>query len=552
MSEKTKSGKALKICIGVVIVAIVAAVVILVLKLTGVLDINLSKKSKMVAGVEKLGESISEPLDKISKTSEKNGIKIKAYENLNSDSAIDISTEVSADIEELTISDLSSSEKASLKNAIDLANSTKLNMNLRYDGDESVYGKVSGNIDSTDISGEFLYDGKQAGVRSEELNSKWLTISEDDLNELFEESGVDLEELKDIYGSSLETTNKLKNSLTIDEKKQKEITKRYNDVLKNYVNDKSKELESEKATVSVNGKDKKCTKVTLKLDDDDIKDLLKDYVDAFGKDDDLKNILTDSLKAYTEMLEQSGVEDLEDISDYLDEMYDSLDDIKSEIDELEFDGKATLVVYASTTQVYRTDVIISAEENEIKLAITYNKDKTVADLSIKANGQSMKIATITITSKDDEYGIRVEAAKEITAFIGGEYYVECKYKTSKSKFEMIFDFKAGTYGSCKLSTVTDIDKNTDNEYSNTTVSSIDIDFPKYVTAKMKLTTKSSAKVGDVSIPTISSKDSVDITDDKALEEYSKEANKNGEKLMKELQSIKALEPFIEDIADELM
>ncbi len=552
MSEKTKGGKAKKICIGLIIVAVIAAVVVLVLKLTGVLDINLSKKSKMVAGVEKLGESITDPIDKISDTAEKNGTTIKVLDNISSDSAIEVSAEVSADIEELSIPDLSSSEKSTLKNAIEVANATKLGVDVRYDGDKAAYAKIDGSIDSSKLSGEIVYDGKQAGVRSEELNSKWLTISEDDLNDLMEESGVDIDEVKEIVTSSMEKTDELRKNLEIDEKKQEEIEERYSNILKDFVNEKSKEMESESATITVDGKDKKCTKVTLNLDDDDVKDLLKEYLDTFAKDKDMKKILTETASTYSEMMKEAGVENVVDLSAYIDDFDDIIGDVKSQIDEMEFDGKATLVVYASTTQVYRTDLIIEVEESEVKLAVTYNKNTTVLEASVKINGQSMKLGTVTLTSKDDEIGIRVEAAKDITDLMGGEYYAEIKYKVSKSKSEISMEAKAGEYGEFKVSAVTNIDKNTDKEYADTTVFSIDIDSPEYVTVKLSLTVKTSVKVGDVSIPSISAKDSVDMTDEDAVEEYIAEMNKNSEKLMKDLQSVKALEPFIEDIVDELM
>ena len=145
------------------------------------------------------------------------------------------------------------------------------------------------------------------------------------------------------------------------------------------------------ATITVDGKDKKCTKVTLNLDDDDVKDLLKEYLDTFAKDKDMKKILTETASTYSEMMKEAGVENVVDLSAYIDDFDDIIGDVKSQIDEMEFDGKATLVVYASTTQVYRTDLIIEVEESEVKLAVTYNKDTTVLEASVKINGQSMKL-----------------------------------------------------------------------------------------------------------------------------------------------------------------
>ena len=53
-APKKKGGKAKKIIIAVVLIAVIAAIVVGVLMATGVIDLNLSKKSKMAAGVDQL------------------------------------------------------------------------------------------------------------------------------------------------------------------------------------------------------------------------------------------------------------------------------------------------------------------------------------------------------------------------------------------------------------------------------------------------------------------------------------------------------------------
>ena len=106
MEGKTKSGKLKKIIIAIIAVVVIAAVVIGVLVATGKLEFNFTKKSKMVAGVEKLGESVTEPIDKIMDTADKNGTTIKLLDKISKDSEIEASTEITANIEEISSPEL--------------------------------------------------------------------------------------------------------------------------------------------------------------------------------------------------------------------------------------------------------------------------------------------------------------------------------------------------------------------------------------------------------------------------------------------------------------
>ena len=168
------------------------------------------------------------------------------------------------------------------------------------------------------------------------------------------------------------------------------------------------------------------------------------------------------------------------------------------------------------------------------------------------NGVNIKVGTLTLTSTDDTLGLRFELNKSLlnmAGMSGDKYYFDIKYKNSKNKAEVIFDGKAGEYGYAKLSSVTNIDKNTDSEYADTTSFTIDVDVPEYLTAKMSLTMKNNIKLGNVSIPSI--KDSVDMTDEKAVEEYGKEAEENAKALVEKFSKVKSLAPLMEDLVDEI-
>lgn len=536
-----------------IIIAIIAviAIVIGILVATGKINLNFSKKSKMVSGIEKLSEAYTRPFDELSKNAEKNNLDIKLFDNLEKDSAIEASTEISANVDKLEVDGLTSSEKSTVKSVVDLINKSKIATNIRYDGKESAYIKLNGKLDSVEVSGEALYDGSQAALRSEQISSKWITISEDDLKDLADENGLDLDDLKDTISESINQFSEISKSVQIDEKTQKEINEKYSKILKDYINEKSKDIKSEKGTVEVDGKEKKCTKLTLKLNEKDIKKLAKNYLDAFAKDDQLKEILTSAAQSYADVMKSSGeTSTAKEITNAVDELYNNIDKIKEEIDNADFSANIKLVVYSSNTNVYRTDIILDVEDTEVNLETTFNKEDTTTTISVNAQGISAEIATIKLKEEKNGASLKIEVSKFIKEQLGqkssDDISLEIKYTTEKSKAEISLAVNAGSYGSGTVSISSDIEKNEDKEYANNTTISVDVDAPDYLTAKMSMNMTSNIKIGGVSIPKVSSSESIDIKDEEGLQQYQEEAQTKAEKVLKDLQSIEALQSIIEN------
>lgn len=546
-----KPNKAVKIISIIIAIIAVIAIVIGILAATGKINLNFSKKSKMVSGIEKLSEAYTKPFDELSKNTEKNNLEVKLFDNLEKGSAIEASTEISANVDKLEVDGLTSSEKSTVKSVVDLINKSKIATNIRYDGKESAYIKLNGKLDSVEVSGEALYDGSQAALRSEEISSKWITISEDDLKDLADENGLDLDDLKDTISESINQFSEISKSIQIDEKTQKEISERYSKILKDYVNEKSKDIKSEKGTVEVDGKEKKCTKLTLKLNEKDIKKLAKNYLDAFAKDDQLKEILTNTAQSYADVMKSSGeTSTAKEITNAVDELYNNIDKIKEEIDDADFSANIKLVVYSSNTNVYRTDIILDVEDTEVSLETTFNKEDTTTTISVNAQGISAEIATITLKEEKNGASLKIEVSKFIKEQLGqkssDDISLEIKYTTEKSKAEISLAVNAGSYGNGTVAISSDVEKNEEKEYADHTTISVDVDAPDYLTAKMSMDMTSNIKIGGVSIPKVSSSESIDIKDEEGLQQYQEEAQTKAEKLLKDLQSIEALKSIIEN------
>ncbi len=543
--------KAVKIISIIIAIIAVIAIVIGILAATGKINLNFSKKSKMVSGIEKLSEAYTKPFDELSKNAEKNNLDIKLFDNLEKGSAIEASTEISANVDKLEVDGLTSSEKSTVKSVVDLINKSKIATNIRYDGKESAYIKLNGKLDSVEVSGEALYDGSQAALRSEQISSKWITISEDDLKDLADENGLDLDDLKETISESINQFSEISKSVQIDEKTQKEINEKYSKILKDYVNEKSKDIKSEKGTVEVDGKEKKCTKLTLKLNEKDIKKLAKNYLDTFAKDDQLKEILTSAAQSYADVMKSSGeTSTAKEITNAVDELYNNIDKIKEEIDDADFSANIKLVVYSSNTNVYRTDIILDVEDTEVSLETTFNKEDTTTTISVNAQGISAEIATIKLKEEKNGASLKIEVSKFVKEQLGqkssDDISLEIKYTTEKSKAEISLAVNAGSYGSGTVSISSDIEKNEDKEYADNTTISVDVDAPDYLTAKMSMNMTSNIKIGGVSIPKVSSSESIDIKDEEGLQQYQEDAQTKAEKLLKDLQSIEALKSIIEN------
>ncbi len=549
-----KGGVAKKIIIAVVALIVIAAIVIGVLFATGILDINLSKKSKMVAGVEKIGERLSNTVDDLSGNAKDSSTStIKIYNNLNKDSEVELSGEISANVDSFDVSSSTAKvDKSTVKTVLDIINSSKLGATVKYDGKEKVAASLNGKIDNVELSGEVVYDGEKVAVRSEEINPKWLSISKEDIEEMMESEGVDFEQIESMINKMTDQMIETAKSLEIDEKTQKEIAERYNNVLKDFINKKSKDIESEKDKVKVDGKSKNCEKLTLELDGEDVKDLLIEYIDTFKSDKKLqeivKNLTRTSIETY---YEYASIDDEKpDIDEIWDEAISELDELKDEIKDLDLDIKVVLTVYATNTDVYRTDISILVENMEIILESTFNKEDTVIDVAMKSSGIKVDVATITIKSEKNSASVKVETAEGIEDYLGEKMYLEIVCKNDDKKTELTISADLGKNGKASIALVSNVDKNEDNEYAAETSLNFDIDIEDVITTKGSLNIKSNIKVGNVSIPSISEAETVDANDQEAVAEYMTEAQTNIVELMDKVSKIEGLSDLL-DIPEAL-
>ncbi len=542
-----KGVKAKYIIIAVLAVILIAAIVIGILLATGVIEFNVSKKSKMVAGVEKLSESIAEPLESF-KNSEDSAVKI--LNNLSKDSGIAISEEISANVDNLEIKGQSSSEKKQMNSILELINNSKIGFDVRYDGNEKAYAALNAKIDDIDLSGEVVYDGDQGGIRSETINSKWLKLSKEDIEKILEEQDLDIDEIKESVSEIMETFAEVAKTVEVDEKTQKEFKERYEKILKDFVNEKSKEIKSEKDKVSVNGKSKSCERLTLTLEEKDIKELLNKYIETLKNDKDFKDILDKVVNTYANVAEEALT--TMDSKDLLEMLNSTLDNAKEEIEKLEFNGKLVITVYASNTDVYKTDISIEIEETTVTVESTFNDEETVIEISAKSSGVSLDIAKVTIKANDNNSSIKIETASGLEDVLRQKMFIEISNKNEKANNEMKITIDAGNYGDGNITFNMNNNKNEEKEYEANAKIDIDIDIPSIFTAKGNIDLKLNMKVNDISIPSISSSNSIDANNQEQVSEYMKDSEEKINKLIEKASENEILKSLIEDFSNGML
>lgn len=527
VSGKKPAKKAKKIIISVVIIAIIVIAALLALFFTG--HLNLTKGAKAWEGIEKMGETFSEPIDELSES-----YKTKISENLG-EKPIEYQAEISAKVDELEVTGMSSSDKQTVDDIIELLDGSKINLDLKVDTKEKDYaGKISASIKDVieNISADIVYKDNTVAFRSEDINEDYLAISKDSL----EESEYDeyAEIFDAIEGLSLEDSKEL----MFSEEEIKHFKDTYKDILKKELKDKDMKTSSDK--VKVDGKSKKCTKVVVTLDDSDVADLVSSYIDTFKDDDEGKEIIKEKAIKIAELADQDL--DSDDIDEFFDEF---IEEAESMVDEIEFDGNVKITTYATATKTYRTDVEIEIDDETANLQFVYNKDNT----EITLNVAEQEIGTLKIVNEKNNKEFKLSLNEEV---VGQKIEAGLQFKNEDKRNTTVLTFNGEIEGVEAKVTLTEEETrttDTDKELARENKLSFDIDVTNLVTAKGSITIKNNMKVVDsVDIPEITSENSVQIlTDEEGLEEYLTNAQTGAAKILEELENSKFLQEYMDYI-----
>ena len=502
----------------------------------------------MEAGVSQLVESYTAPLETVSSTAQNNNAEMKVLNNLSLNAPVEVSTEITGTANINSISGLTTSQKKQVDQLCDLLDDTSLALDFKYDGNKQAYATVNGKVEDVEVSGEALYDGNQFGIRSKELNNKWLVADKEQLKEGLEESlegqNVDVDEIKEYLEDYKDQLSTVKDTLNIDTDTQNEIQERYKNVLTEYVKDKSKEIESKNTKIEVNGKNKKCQKLSLELDDDDLKDLLSNYIDTFGDDTQLQGIIRSILEEMDTIEKTSNSYYSSNYAKQFDNALKSLDSLKDTLDDaVKFDGTVTLIVYGTSSETYRADIIIDIDDEKVALETTFNKNETVTN--IKYEDEEMAVLKVSYDTNYVDYSLDLsEIAKKQN--MGDSFIIDVRLEVNGDDSLVKVSYKLGSDYDFALTVKEDINTNTDKEYDGNLSISLDAKVKDMIDANFVINAKTRISLDTVVIPTISENEKVDATDEAAYNAYLTEMEPKISELGTKLQNIEIIKELIEE------
>lgn len=569
VKQGKKPGKLKKILIALVALTIVAAVVLAVLCFTGKLELNFSKKDKALAGYDKMAEVVTGVATDLQTEVEEAGINTKLLlKDLNE---IDASVDLSVDVNKLEISDLGSDEEL-LEDVFDLLSDSKVSINAKSDG-EKFYASLGMSTGEVDFSAEANYDGELIGIRSKELNEQWIAVDAKEVIDVLTEE-VDLEFSKEEIEEMAQKILDIADEIAFTEEEIEHFKTTYTGIPKEFL--KTLDVETEKATVEIDGKDKKCTKATIKLDDEDIKELLLIYVDTVAEDDKGIEILNKKLGVIVEFLEEiytttnidndyGSYYDVPDFSSLdLTELLNSntLDEVANEIENLDLEGlEVSINTYATVTNVYRTDIVIEIEGTKLVLECTFEGDTTTIDICVKSSGMSVDIATLKVVNEKNHKALKFELDKDMVEYSGSEmsFGVDCTIESNKLKTS--FEMDLGSEGKVELINEVTVKENTETAYSANSKTTIKAKIEDVIDCDITINIDTSIKTSNVSFDNIT--DYIDVTDfvttgemsdelNGELEEYASDMIPNITKLLEKIKDIDFVDEYLADEIDDLI
>lgn len=478
--------------------------------------IAVTPKSKVAVGLSKTLNTFDESEGVMSQNSYKilENLKGKAYET-DAKMSIDVDVE---DLEEL----IGDKETANFINDIlDTLAETTISSRTAVDPKEGV-AKIEFGLENEElignISGEVAISGDEIAFRSKELNDEYLSLKRKDVEKQ--------PELVEVFDLLQQVTKVDYTALMFTEKEKEHFSDTYGKILSDSVKDDM--VTSEKAEFTVNGSKQSCTKAILTYNNDQVKALLKEYVTTFEKDEKGREILQDKVsKIYGKKLTDELFDEIDTAVESLNEAIDEITDTK-----LEF------VTYATATQTFGTETILTIAEESAIIKETFNDDAT----NIVFNILGEDVANIVV--KQDKDNLSVEYTMEVE-----EIKADVKFAINKNKMDLSFSFEEDgeLLGEVGMIMEVDTKKDSAKELEQDLTLKLTLDIPmedQNIAGKVTLKgTEKIAVLDSVEFPDTSKATSV--LNQKDLQEYATDAQDAAKKYLDKLQKNDLVKDIIE-------
>lgn len=397
-------------------------------------------------------------------------------------------------------------------NTANIINKSKITVESNCDVENSnSQTKVGLYSDSSEVLTVDIVNNKdKVGVGCKDLSDKYLVISMEDLIKYLKsnasKSKISNDEIK-----ALETVSKSLSSgqglntydlLYISDEDLKHFDDRYGDILKTLISKDCYSTEKN-VEVSVDGDDVKTTGYYLTLTGEDAYKFAEDLANLLKDDDVLVKIATEKINM---VLESSGKEKISEdvVKKYMDKAFETLlKEIESIKDEN--DSAVQIAIYSKNNKPVRIDLNSIADvnekgEKETLVSIEYAKDTTI--YTVYNNGKAYITVKDEYSKKSDE-----ERSGKLTASVSGMSIGTLDYeiiaKESETKLYLSLNIPlADISGEIKVETKGNYKKEPVKINGN-------INF-KYKKESIELNFDGTTEYGDVSVPELTSSNSIDI------------------------------------------
>lgn len=528
MPKKSKK-KFIIIGIAVVLVLVIAALVFFIC--TG--KVNFTKKSKLFSAMSKAEETFTAPLDALLENS-----TTEISKNLDGKD-IEYSAEITGSIDsfegKMVNSELSAEEVEVLKS---LVNGSKINLDLKLDPKEKAFeGSVKGSVANLldEVQANIVYNNNAIAVSFPDFSEKQLAVFGDNVQ------GTEYSELAQVFqvieSTDFESLLSTVSKMGLSEEEIKHFEDTYDGVFKKQI--EADMIKTKSGEIKVDGKDKKCTEVTLKLDSKDVQKIVKAYLDTFDSDDEGKDIILEKASAAAGLISEFSGQEISK-----DQMKDTIDEtvkqLKDSIDEIDLgDAEIVITAYSSLLKTYGLEIAIEEGDNSASILFTFGKDET--DISIEYLGE--EIATGKLIDNKDKKSLQLTVEKS-GAKIVLDMGVNLKSDTESEIYAKLNAEKDGqSVGSFEYSGNINVTKNEASEYATETSLKVKFEVPDQAKMGFTVNVKESLKATDVTIPEINRTNAIDVLGTNSQAEVQNYITEITPKLEEYVKNVQASEIF---------
>ena len=350
---------------------------------------------------------------------------------------------------------------------------------------------------------DLVSNNSKIGVGCEDLYDKYLTVSMEDLVDVIaEEANLEVEELESMINNLTNSKLDPYQLLYISEDDLKHFDETYRDCLQTLIS-KDCYTSEKNIEVKVDGKDVKTTAYYLTLTGEDTYNFINELLKLVKDDDVIAKIITEKANLILEAASQEKISE-EDVKKLLSELSDTL---IAELEEIkdEKDSAIQIAIYSSKTNPVRIEFntindVEDLDEKETLLSIEYAKNKTIYTVM---PGEESSIEVINEYEKNSEEE-KIGSFEVKTAGMSmGTLKYELISKESESKIDLSLNIPLASVSA-------DIEYSTKGNYKKEEVTFTGLIAFTYEKESAKINFDGSMKYGDVSIPELNDKNSVDI------------------------------------------